>query len=137
MNDQTIKLNTMIKKYMKINNLTMKELGALLGKSESAVSYWIKGTSTPKIGEIQKMADMFNLTTDQMIYGDTSDYENLSYSVEAYVENSNDFENALKKIMSGSKELRDLVFLISELNEKEVAQVVNYINFVLSQRDKQ
>lgn len=77
MNEKQIIISEMIKKYMQLNNFTMKELGEKLGKSEATVSYWIKGRNNPKIGDIQKMADMFGLTTEQMLYGDDIETEEI------------------------------------------------------------
>ncbi len=64
-----VKLSSMLRTLMDEKNLTMKELGEMVGKSESAVSYWLSGKITPRIGVIQKIADIFNITTDELIYG--------------------------------------------------------------------
>lgn len=64
-----VKLPDMLRNLMNSRNMTMKELGELVGKSESAVSYWLSGKITPRIGVIQKIADIFNITTDELIYG--------------------------------------------------------------------
>lgn len=66
-----VKLPYMLRNLMDENGLTMKELGTLVGKSESSVSYWVSGKITPRIGVIQKLADIFNVTTDELIYGYT------------------------------------------------------------------
>lgn len=71
--EKEIKLAEMLKMLMKEKNLTMKELGELVGKSESSVSYWLSGKITPRIGVIQKLADYFQLTTDELIYGLSKD----------------------------------------------------------------
>lgn len=75
--EKEIVISKMIKKYMRIHNYTMKELGEELGKSESTVSYWINGRNNPRIGDIQKMADIFGLTTEQMLYGDDVENEEI------------------------------------------------------------
>lgn len=67
-----IRFADMVEKYMRKNNLTMKELGEKVGKSESAVSYWISGKSLPRMGTVQQLADLFSITTDEMVYGDNS-----------------------------------------------------------------
>lgn len=69
MNDK-IKFGSMVEKYMRLNGLTMKELGEKVGRGESTVSMWIANKSTPPMGIIQKLADLFGVTTDAMIYGD-------------------------------------------------------------------
>ncbi len=82
-----IKLPYMLKKLMAEKNLTMKELGEKVGKSESAVSYWVSGKITPRIGVIQKLADIFNVTTDELIYGIADSNPNTSLG--DYEENIN------------------------------------------------
>lgn len=67
-----IRFADMVEKYMRKNNLTMKELGEKVGKTESAVSYWISGKSLPRMGTVQQLADLFSITTDEMVYGDNS-----------------------------------------------------------------
>lgn len=67
-----IRFADMVEKYMRKNNLTMKELGEKVGKTESAVSYWISGKSLPRMGTVQQLADLFSITTDEMVYGDQS-----------------------------------------------------------------
>lgn len=67
-----IKFGKMIEHYMRLNNLTMKELGEKVGRGESTVSMWIANKSTPPMGIVQKLADLFGVTTDAMIYGTQS-----------------------------------------------------------------
>jgi len=64
-----IKFGKMVEHYMRLNNLTMKELGEKVGRGESTVSMWISNKSTPPMGIVQKLADLFGITTDEMIYG--------------------------------------------------------------------
>ena len=70
--NREIKFASMVEKYMRMNGLTMKELGEKVGRGESAVSMWIANKSTPPMGIVQKLADLFGVTTDIMIYGDDS-----------------------------------------------------------------
>ena len=64
-----VKLTEILRSFMNIKNLTMKELGELVGKSESSIAYWLSGKVMPRISVIQKLADIFNITTDELIYG--------------------------------------------------------------------
>lgn len=65
-----IKFGKMVEHFMRLNNMTMKELGKKFNRGESTVSMWISGKATPPMGIIQQMADFFGVTTDTMIYGD-------------------------------------------------------------------
>lgn len=67
--DRKIKFGEMVEYYMRLNNLTMKELGSKVGRGESTVSMWISNKSTPPMGIVQKLADYFGVSTDTMIYG--------------------------------------------------------------------
>lgn len=64
-----IQVSDMIAKLMRKNNYTMKELANKVGVSESAVSLWVSAKTTPRMGTIQKLADVFGVTTDEMIFG--------------------------------------------------------------------
>ncbi|BFL35499.1 hypothetical protein K380107A5_08700 [Holdemania massiliensis] len=67
---RNIQFGKMVERYMRLNKLTMKELGEKVGRGESTVSMWIANKSTPPMGIVQKLADLFGVTTDTMIYGD-------------------------------------------------------------------
>lgn len=41
-------------------------------RGESTVSMWITNKSTPPMDIVQKLANLFGVTTDVMIYGDES-----------------------------------------------------------------
>lgn len=43
-----------------------------MGRGESTVSMWITNKSTPPMDIVQKLANLFGVTTDLMIYGDES-----------------------------------------------------------------
>ncbi len=43
-----------------------------MGRGESTVSMWITNKSTPPMDIVQKLANLFGVTTDVMIYGDES-----------------------------------------------------------------
>lgn len=64
-----VKLGQMIRYYLSQNNMTMKQLGELLDKTESTVSKWIKGTSSPQITELSKMTFIFKTDMNTLMYG--------------------------------------------------------------------
>lgn len=59
----------MIDYYRKENNLTMEELGNILGKNKSSISRWITGERYPKIEEIEEIAVFFNTDIETLIFG--------------------------------------------------------------------
>lgn len=61
----------MIDFYRKQNNWTMKELGLKINKSESAVSRWIKGDRSPMVEDLDKLAELFNVSVENLMFGGT------------------------------------------------------------------
>ena len=58
----------MIDYFRKENGWTMKEFGEKLGKSESAISKWIKGVRSPMVEDFDKMVNLFNTDPDTLMY---------------------------------------------------------------------
>lgn len=67
-----------------MNNLTMKELGEKVGRGESTVSMWISNKSTPPMGIVQKLADIFGVTTDTMIFGESDSLKEMKIEFNDY-----------------------------------------------------
>ena len=59
----------MIDYFRKENSWTMKEFGEKLGKSESAISKWIKGVRSPMVEDFDKMVNLFNTDPETLMYG--------------------------------------------------------------------
>lgn len=68
----------MINYFRKENGWTMKEFGEKLGKSESAISKWIKGDRSPMVEDFNKMVNLFNTSPDILMYGATVSSSTLS-----------------------------------------------------------
>lgn len=73
-----VKLPYMIDYYRKINKLTMKQLGEKMGKSESAISKWVKGVRSPMIEDLEKLSVIFNVPIDILMFGGDEIDTNLS-----------------------------------------------------------
>lgn len=61
-----------IRKYRKQKGLTMKELGNMVGVSESAIGYWETGKRKPDYGKLLEICDalgcsFYDLVTDEQI----------------------------------------------------------------------
>lgn len=53
--------------------LSQFQLGRLIGVSDKAVSKWESGTAVPRISKCRKLADIFDITLDEMmVWGDNS-----------------------------------------------------------------
>ena len=79
-----VKFGEMVAYYMRQNNLTMKELGEKVNRGESTVSMWISKKSTPPMGVVQKLADLFGVSTDEMIYGITPELKQVKIKYDDY-----------------------------------------------------
>lgn len=122
-----VKLPDMLRNLMNSRNMTMKELGELVGKSESAVSYWLSGKITPRIGVIQKIADIFNITTDELIYGyQESNLGNYHDNVE-YLKNKPELLELYQDIVANDR-LVVLFDKAKKLEPEELEQVLKIID---------
>lgn len=62
----------MVDYFRKENNLTMEELGIRLGKTKSTISRWISGERSPKMEEVEQLAELFNTDIETLIFGTNS-----------------------------------------------------------------
>lgn len=105
----------MIDYFRKENSWTMKEFGEKLGKSESAISKWIKGVRSPMVEDFDKMVNLFNTDPDTLMYG-ASD---LSTTLSEINKISSQLEEPRQKIVldTASSQLKE--------QKKENAKVVS------------
>lgn len=62
-----LKLADNIRFFRKANNLTQEELSKQLGGSKNLVSNYENGISTPDIYTLVKLADIFDITLDELV----------------------------------------------------------------------
>ena len=58
-----------LKKLLLDNNMTYKELAEKLGVKASSVSMWMTGNSLPRMGLLDKLADLFDVSLDYLMGG--------------------------------------------------------------------
>ena len=51
-----------LKKLLADNNMTYRELSEKLGVKASSISMWMNGNSLPRMGLLDKLADLFNVS---------------------------------------------------------------------------
>lgn len=56
-----------IQNYLNLLNITQKDLSKKLGCSNTTISMWIKGNSTPRIDKIDKMCEIFGCERNDII----------------------------------------------------------------------
>lgn len=126
--EKEVKFPEMLRKLMKNKNLTMKELGEMVGKSESSVSYWLSGKVTPRIGVIQKLADIFKVTTDELIYGYKDDnLGNYEKNIEYLSKNYPDLVDLYNEIHA-NEQLVVLFDKARKLEPQDLAQILKIID---------
>lgn len=69
MNTKDIVVGKMIRYFLTQEKMTMKELGNKLGKTESTVSKWVSGASTPMAKDLSAMTFIFNTDINTLMYG--------------------------------------------------------------------
>ncbi len=62
-----LKIAENIRFFRKANNLTQEELSKQLGGSKNLVSNYENGISTPDIYTLVKLADIFDITLDELV----------------------------------------------------------------------
>lgn len=66
-NMKELKIADNIRFFRKANNLTQEELSKQLGGSKNLVSNYENGISTPDIYTLVKLADIFDITLDELV----------------------------------------------------------------------
>ena len=99
-----------IKELRERFGLTQSRLGEIAGVSDKAVSTWENGTSVPRMGAIQKMADYFGIQKSEII----EDKEKLTPEDE--------LDN-------------ELVSLLSDLSPDEVVRVLDFVSGLKAARE--
>ncbi|KST89932.1 Phage repressor [Lactococcus lactis subsp. lactis] len=101
----------------------MKEFGEKLGKSESAISKWIKGVRSPMVEDFDKMVNLFNTDPETLMYGASE----LSTTLSEINKISSQLEEPRQKIVldTANSQLKE--------QEKETAKVISLENKKIQQ----
>lgn len=73
-----MEISKQIKKYRTLNNITQRELGALLNVSDKTVSSWETGRTYPDIQIIVKISDILEISLDELLRGDQNMVEKIA-----------------------------------------------------------
>ncbi len=104
-----IHFDKMVNYYRKQNGWTMKELAEKIGKTESAISKWESGISSPKIKDINILSNVLGVDTDSLIFGALPNSE--------------------------SKIISETIELMKKLDEKSQANILNFAKFEYAQAE--
>lgn len=95
--------------------ITAYKVSKETGVTQSTLSDWKRGRSTPKTDNMKKIADYFDVTVDYLMTGE----EPKDYSAEL-----------------SSVDTLAAHFEGEELSEEEMEEIMNYVQFVKSRRKK-
>ncbi len=62
-----------LKELREYSNLTQKQLAEKIGNVQRNISNWESGVSEPDLSTVIKLAEFFNVTTDELLGADRSD----------------------------------------------------------------
>lgn len=62
-----MRINDGLKRIIEDLNIDQKELAKIAGVTEGAVSQWLSGTTTPKLGRLQKIALYYNIPLSSLV----------------------------------------------------------------------
>ena len=96
MNEKNI--GKFIASLRKANGYTQEELGELLNVSNKTISSWENGNSSPDLSLLPIIADLFNVTCDELIRGEKSKEE--KETKKQLIESNAETYNTHKKCIS-------------------------------------
>ncbi len=109
MNNQN--MGKFISELRKSNHMTQKDLAAKLNITDKAVSKWERGLSCPDISLLSSIADIFGITTSELLNSEKKD-SNVS-DVEASIDNA--LQYAEKAVKNRAKYLQDICSIVFSL----------------------
>ena len=112
-----------LKELRNSNQMTQKEVGELLGKTGATICDWETGKARPDIGELSRLADIFQVTTDYLL-GRLTPYSPFQEFVRDYVSHRERSLNVtiFKKFNQNNLALLDrlLVYLAAHSDSKDL-----------------
>ena len=93
---------SMVNYYRKLHNLTMEELAEKVNKTKSTISKWESGQRSPKIYEIEEIAQLFGVDPHIMMFG--FDYKSNNETISKTIDIMDELkENRQEKVLIYSK----------------------------------
>lgn len=110
MNDEKLKqqIGNNIASYRKRHHFTQAKLAELLNYSDKAVSKWERGESVPDVITLAQIAELFEISVDDLLVDPTALPENSGVVVRA-------MENAVEKALKRKADKRVILLLSSAL----------------------
>ena len=113
-------LSTKLKELRAKRDMSQAELAEILGVTQQAVGRWEKELNMPDIETLNKIADYFHVTTDELLGRETRG----GYYVNA---ETAEIANALKE---GDGMLRVMFDTVRKLPPEKMREAANYIEYL-------
>lgn len=113
-------------RYMKIKNISQKELAEIVGVSPASVNEWIKAKKYPRIDKIEIMAKYFGILKSDLIEERTKNFE-----ARAEMQKKNDAMTDIVKRLQKDNDFFSLVEHLSNLDEDKIHSVKQMLNAFL------
>ena len=97
MNRKIVKFSDNIKILRNKTGLSQEQMAEIFPVSRQTVSAWEKNISSPDIATIAKMSEVFNMTTDELIFGKLSKEKGVVVEIINDEENEKDFIRTIEK----------------------------------------
>lgn len=68
-------IKNQLRQYLKIRGISAAQLSRLSGVPKQSISDWLSGTSPRNIDHLKKVADVFNISLDELCFGQTNQLE--------------------------------------------------------------
>ncbi len=104
------KIAKLLKEYREKSGLTIREAGALLGKSNQTVSAWENGRGQPDADMFLKLCDIYNVPSISLFFGEPLPEPELD----------DDEDELLKLWRKATDEAKKCVHMVLKCNQKQV-----------------
>ena len=109
-----------IEKIRKSKQLSLEDFGeTYFGTSKSTVHNWENGRNLPNIERLHKIAEIGNITYNELLYGTTEEQQQIQNEIELYRKVRDVAYNYLKDINSFEKHLKETSGMLDLLQEIE------------------
>lgn len=95
----SIKIKTILRKLLHENDITAAQLARATGIAPQTINNWLGGQEPRNLNHLKKVADYFEMTVDELVYGSSSKSKNTEPLKEYADEiNAGTFEVVLRRV---------------------------------------
>lgn len=119
-----------LKKLLTEHNMTYKELAEKLGVKSSSISMWMTGNSLPRMGLLDKLADLFNVSVESLITSKEERRESYYLNEDARDMAQFMFENPEYKVLfdASRKVKKEDIEFVKQMMNRLSSEPATYVN---------